>query len=97
LGDVKHSAGAEDVSFDLDEVARKRGRWFSESGVGNWKKVCDRIEKNEKEYIEKEGIGENTTEIIIIRRAEDSDSDSSDDTPELGVNSDLSGVELLDK
>ncbi|PNF22501.1 hypothetical protein B7P43_G14842 [Cryptotermes secundus] len=91
--------GAENDSFPLDDVAKKCEKWFGEFGIENWEKVCDRTEKNEKEYIEKEGIRENAIERIIIRRSEDSsDSDSSDnDTTELGENSDLSGVELLDE
>jgi hypothetical protein len=93
---VKQSVGAENVSFNLNEVAKKWGKWFSEFVIENWKKVC--TEKNKKEYIEKEGIRDNTTESNIIRRSEDSsDSDSSgNDTTELRENSDLSGVELLD-
>jgi hypothetical protein len=59
--------------------------WFSEFGIGDWKKVCDHTQKNEKE------------ERIIIQCSEDSDSDSSDDTTELIENSDLFGVELLDE
>ncbi|XP_023720330.1 uncharacterized protein LOC111871440 [Cryptotermes secundus] len=86
--DVKQSVGAENVSFHLDDVAKKCEKWFSEFGIENWGKVCDRTEKNEKEYIEKDGIRENAIERIIIRRSEDSsDSDSSDnDTAELGEN-----------
>jgi hypothetical protein len=77
----------------------KFGEWFGEFIIENWKEVCDRTEKNEKEYIEKEGIRENTTKRIIIPRSEaSSDSSSSDnDMAELSENSDLSGVELLDK
>jgi hypothetical protein len=45
--DVKQSAGAENVSFHLDQVAKKCGKWFREFGIENWKKVCDRTEKNE--------------------------------------------------
>ncbi|XP_023717166.1 uncharacterized protein LOC111869699 [Cryptotermes secundus] len=97
--DVKQSVGAENVSFHLDDVAKICEKWFSGFGTENWGKVCDRTKKNEKEYIKKEGIRENTIERIIIRRSEDSsDSDSSDnDTTELSENSDLSGVELLDE
>jgi hypothetical protein len=54
----------------LDEVAKKCGKWFSEFGIENWEKVCYRTEKNEKEYIEKEGIRKNATERIIIRLSE---------------------------
>jgi hypothetical protein len=74
-------------------------KWQGTVGDGsvNWKKVWDRTEKNEKEYKEKERIRGNTTERIIIRRSEDSDSHSSDDdTADLSENSDSSGVELLD-
>jgi transposase len=47
--DVKQSAGTENVSFNLDEVAKKCGKWFSEFGTENRKKkVCDRTEKNER-------------------------------------------------
>jgi hypothetical protein len=99
--DVKQSVGAEFVPFNLDEVAKKCGKWFSEFGIENWEKVCDSTEKNETEYriSKKEGIRKNTVERIIIRRSEDSsDSGSSDnDTTELSENSDLSGEELLDE
>jgi hypothetical protein len=97
--DVKQSVGAENVSFHLDDVAKKCEKWFSEFGIENWQKVCDRTEQNEMEYIEKEGLRENARESIIIRRSEDSsDSASSDnDTPEVSENSDLSGVELFDE
>jgi transposase len=36
--DVKQSAGAENISFNLDEMAKKCGKWFSKFGIENWKK-----------------------------------------------------------
>jgi transposase len=50
--DVKQSAEAEKVPFNLDEVTKMCGKLFSESGIENWKKVSDCTEKNEKGYIE---------------------------------------------
>ena len=62
--DVKQSVGAENGSFHFDDVAKKCEKWFSEFGIENWGKVCDRTEKNEKECIEKEAIRENTIEKL---------------------------------
>jgi transposase len=33
--DVKQLVGAENVSFNLDEVAKKCGKWFHEFGIEN--------------------------------------------------------------
>jgi transposase len=52
--DVKQSVGAENVSFNLDEVSKKCGRWFMEFGTENWKKSLRPHRKA--------GIRENTTE-----------------------------------
>jgi hypothetical protein len=63
--DVEQPGGAEYISFNLHEVAKECGKWFSEFVIENWKKVCDHTEKNEKEYIEKEGIRETTTGVLV--------------------------------
>jgi transposase len=51
--DFKLSIGVENVLFNLNEVTKKCGKWLSEFGIEDWKKVWDCIKKNEKAYIEK--------------------------------------------
>jgi hypothetical protein len=87
--DVKQSVGAENVWFNLDEVAKKRGKRFSEFGIETGKKLVTSPKRVKRNISKKKELQRNTGRIIIRRSEASSDSDISE-------NSDLSGVQLLD-
>ena len=55
------------VTFTLNAVQKNWERWFRECGIEKWRKVCEHVERIEREYIEKEGIREDAAERIIIQ------------------------------
>ncbi|KAJ9588612.1 hypothetical protein L9F63_028087 [Diploptera punctata] len=72
---------------------------FKEIGKKEWENVCNKVEENEHEYWEKDGIMEERIEKIIIEDngMESSDEESEHETDQTEYGDNMSGVEELDE
>ncbi|KAJ9595987.1 hypothetical protein L9F63_012808 [Diploptera punctata] len=98
-GDVKQWVGSKNVSFKIKDVEMLCRERFKEIGKKEWENVCNKVEENEHEYWEKDGIMEERIEKIIIEDngMESSDEESEHETDQTEYGDNMSGVEELDE
>jgi hypothetical protein len=53
---VKQWLARINVTFKIEDAKLLREQNFSEMGEREWRPVCDRVKRIEKEYLETEGI-----------------------------------------
>lgn len=75
---VKGYVAKHNTRYSLEEVQRLTPEGFKHTTTDMWRKFCSHVMKVENEYIEKDGIMEDTLEEMTFTINEDSDDEDSD-------------------
>jgi hypothetical protein len=77
---VKNWVAVNNVSFKLDDVEQLARTRFDSVTSPEWSRICNHVQRIEKEYIEKEHLMDQTMEMMFQVNTGDSDFSDSEDS-----------------
>jgi hypothetical protein len=95
--ELKKNVGNKNITFKFSDVISLADKFFEEEfSIEKWSKICNRVERLEKEFISKEPTIDLVVEQLIINLGEDSDTESEYSSAEELDFDALEGIEELD-
>jgi hypothetical protein len=95
--ELKKNVGNKNITFKFSDVISLADKFFEEEfSIEKWSKICNRVERLEKEFISKEPTIDLVVEQLIINLGEDSNTESEYSSAEELDFDALEGIEELD-
>lgn len=89
---VKGHVAKHNTTFKMNDVIALCERKFAELSEDDWKPLCDRVKRLEREYCERDIIIDEETDRFVISLDSESDSDCE---PETDSDADMCGIEMF--